>query len=77
MEADLRARVVALEQWRVQRDIDSARHDEKWTHMEKRFDRVEMQLKGVNDTLVWVMRIVIGAVIAAGLALIFKGGLPV
>jgi hypothetical protein len=76
MEADLRARVGALESWRVGRDIESARHDERWAHLESRFNRVEKGLTDINATLVWVMRIVIGAVIAAGLALIFRGGLP-
>ncbi len=74
MEADIRARVVALEQWRVQRDIESARHDEKWKHMDERFNRIETTLEGLSGTLTWIMRIIIGGILAGIVAFMIKGG---
>jgi hypothetical protein len=71
---DLRARVVALENWRVQRDIESARHDERWKSMDERFNRLESALAGVNGTLNWIMRIVIGGILMGIVAFMIKGG---
>ena len=76
-DTDLRARVVALEQWRVQRDIDSARHDEKWKHMDERFNRLEVALAGLSGTLTWIMRIIIGGILAGVVAFMIKGGFAV
>ena len=77
MESDLRARVVALEQWRVQRDIESARHDEKWLGMEKRLTTIEKDISGIQETLTWIMRIIIGGILAGAVAFILKGGFNV
>ena len=77
MDTDLSARVVALEQWRVQRDIDSARHDEKWKHMDERFNRLEVALAGLSGTLTWIMRIIIGGILAGVVAFMIKGGFAV
>ena len=77
MESDLRARVVALEQWRVQRDIESARHDEKWLGMEKRLTTIEKDISGIQETLTWIMRIIIGGILAGAVAFILKGGFSV
>lgn len=74
MATDLRARVVALESWRVQRDIESARHDERWKHMDDRFNRLEVKLAGVSDTLTWIMRIVIGGILMGIVAFMLRGG---
>lgn len=88
MESDLRSRVVALEHqtqnreqrlaaleaWQRQKDIDSARHDERWKHMDDRFNRLEAKLAGVNDTLTWVMRIVIGGILMGAVAFMLQGG---
>lgn len=71
---DLRARVVALENWRVQRDIESARHDERWKHMDDRFNRLEAKLSGVSDTLTWITRLIIGGIIMAIVAFMIGGG---
>lgn len=71
---DLRARVVALENWRVQRDIESARHDERWKHMDDRFNRLEAKLVGVSDTLTWITRLIIGGIIMAVVAFMVGGG---
>lgn len=86
--ADLRSRVVALEQgsqnrearlaaveaWRTQRDIESARHDERWSHMEKRLDGIEKDIGSIQGTLTWIMRIVIGGILMGVVAFLIKGG---
>lgn len=74
---DLRARVVALENWRVQRDIESARHDERWKHMDDRFNRLDLKLSGLNDTLTWIMRIIIGGILAGVVAFMLRGGFSI
>jgi len=71
---DLRARVVALENWRVQRDIESARHDERWKSMDERFNRLESAVASVHGTLNWIMRIVIGAILVAVVSFMVRGG---
>lgn len=75
MQTDLRARVVALEQWRVGRDIQSARHDEKWAHMEKRFADIESKINGINDSLSWITRLIIGAIVLGALGFMMSGAL--
>lgn len=88
MESDLRSRMVsvehqtqghgqrlsALEAWQRQKDIDGARHDERWKHMDDRFNRIETKLAGVNDTLTWIMRIVIGGILMGAVAFMLQGG---
>jgi hypothetical protein len=73
--ADLRARVVALEQWRVQRDIDSARHDERWKSMDNKIDAVGKKVDEVSGTLKFINKLIIGGFIAALLALVWKAGI--
>lgn len=72
--SDLRARVVALESWRVQREIESARHDERWKHMDDRFNRLESKLSDLSGTLTWIMRIVIGGILVGIVTFMLKGG---
>jgi hypothetical protein len=73
--ADLRARVVALEQWRIQRDIDSARHDERWKSMDEKIDAVGKKVDKISDGLSRIMWTFIVAVILAFVAFVVKGGL--
>lgn len=88
MDSDLRSRMVsvehqtqghgqrlsALETWQRQKDIDSARHDERWKHMDDRFNRLEAKLVSVNDTLTWITRLIIGGIIMAIIAFMVGGG---
>lgn len=74
-QTDLRARVVALEQWRVQKDIDSARHDERWKTMDDKIDSVGKKVDDVNGTLKYINRLIIGGFVAALLALVWKAGI--
>ena len=92
MDGDIRARVVtlehasaakeqrlsAIESWQRQRDIDSARNDEKWTAMEARIDTrfsgIESSLKDVQGSLSWVTKLIIGGIIMAVVAFMVGGG---
>ena len=92
-ENDLRARVVGLEHstqsnnqrlttleaWQRQRDIDSARHDEKWVAMDARIDTrfngLEYSVKGIQSTLSRIMWIVVGGIGAAFVTFVISGGL--
>ncbi|GEM_PF-730632 len=89
---DLRARVVALEHsaqstshrlsaleaWQRQREIDSARHDEKWAAMEIRIDThfsgLENSNKGIQSTLSRINWLIIGGIVAAFVTFIVSGG---
>lgn len=71
---DLRARVVALENWRVQRDIESARHDERWKHMDTKIDGVEKKVDKISSDISRVMWIIIAAILTAIIAFMVKGG---
>ena len=71
---DLRARVVALENWRVQRDIESARHDERWKHMDAKIDGVEKKVDKISSDISRVMWIIIAAILTAIIAFMVKGG---
>lgn len=89
METDLRGRVVALEQgaaangqrlttleaWRTQRDIDSARHDERWKRMDEKIDAVGKKVDKISDGLSRIMWAVILGLVAAAIAFVVKGGL--
>ena len=72
--SEIRARVTALELWKAQRDIESARHDERWKHMDDRFNRVEKSLTDMSGSITWVLRIVIGGILAGIIAFMIKGG---
>ncbi|PWL18534.1 hypothetical protein DKP76_05425 [Falsochrobactrum shanghaiense] len=92
-ENDLRARVVGLEHsvqsnsqrlttietWQRQREIDSARNDEKWVAMEARIDArfsgLESSNKNIQSTLSRINWMVIGALVAAVMTFIVAGGL--
>lgn len=75
MEGDLRARVVALENWRVQRDIESARHDERWRNMDEKIEAVGKKVDKISDSLSRIMWLILSGLILAGVAFIVQGGL--
>lgn len=78
MESDLRARVVALENWRVQRDIESARNDEKWSAMEHRIDTrftgLERSVLDIQTSLSRINWLIIGGIITGIVAFLVQGG---
>lgn len=93
MEPDIRGRVVALEQgfaangqritvleaWQRQRDIDAARHDEKWQAMESRIDTrftgLEKSVHDIQTSLSRINWLIIGGIVTGIMAVLFKSGL--
>jgi hypothetical protein len=73
-QSDLRARVVALEQWRMQRDIDSARHDERWKRMDDKIEAVGKKVDKISGDLSRVMWIILAGIIMAIITFMVKGG---
>lgn len=71
---DIRARVVALENWRVQRDIESARHDEKWKHMDDKIGDVGKKVDKISSDLSRIMWLILSGIILAIVAFMVKGG---
>lgn len=92
MESDLRSRMVsaehqvqshgsrlsALEAWQRQRDIDSARHDEKWNAMEARIDTrfsgLESSVHDIKTALSRINWLIIGGIVAGIIGFLIKGG---
>lgn len=92
MDSDLRSRVVsvehrgasheqrlsALEAWQRQRDIDSARHDEKWNAMEARIDTrfsgLESSVGDIKSALSRINWLIIGGIIAGVVGFLIRGG---
>lgn len=84
-DGDLRGRVVNLEQrmtaseaWQRQRDIESARHDEKWNAMETRIDLrfsgLEKSVHSIQMSLTWINRLIIGGIITGVVGFLIRGG---
>lgn len=92
-DSDLRSRVVGLEHatqsnnqrlttleaWQRQREIDSARNDEKWVAMEARIDTrfsgLENSFKSIQSTLSRINWMIIGGLVAAFIGFVVSGGL--
>ena len=92
-ESDLRSRVVGLEHatqtnnqrlatletWQRQREIESARNDERWVAMEARIDTrfsgLEYSVKSIMSSLSRINWMIIGGLVAAFVAFVVGGGL--
>lgn len=85
MDHDLRSRVVAIEQrmtaseaWQRQRDIESARHDEKWNAMEARIDTrfsgLEKSVHSIQTSLSRINWLIIGGIVTGVIGFLIKGG---
>lgn len=92
MDGDLRSRMVsvehqvqghgqrlsAMEAWQRQRDIDSARHDEKWNAMEARIDTrfsgLEKSVHDIQSSLSRINWLIIGGIITGIVAFLVQGG---
>ena len=72
--SDLRARIVALEHWRVQKDISEARTDEKWKRMDDKIEDVGAKIDEIAGTLRFIGKTFIGALILAVVAFLVAGG---
>lgn len=91
-KSDLRARVVTLEHasaskeqrlstleaWQRQRDIDSARHDERWNAMEARIDNrfsgLEKSVHSIQSSLSRINWLILGGIIAGVMAFLMQCG---
>lgn len=71
-------RLAALETWQRQRDIDSARHDEKWNAMEARIDTrfsgLESSVGDIKNALSQINWLILTGIIAGIIAFLVQGG---
>ena len=72
--ADLRARVTALETWKIERTVESARHDERWKHLDVRFNQLDKDIKAVSAIISRLNWLVITGIVVAAIAFIVGGG---
>ncbi len=67
-----------MEAWQRQRDIDSARHDEKWNAMETRIDTrfsgLEKSVHDIQSSLSRINWLIIGGIVAGIVGFMIKGG---
>lgn len=72
-------RLSALETWQRQREIDSARNDERWTAMDARIDNrfsgLEESVRDIKTSLSRINWLVIGGIISGVIAFIIRGGI--
>jgi hypothetical protein len=84
----LHERVVTLEHWRIQLDIANARAEEQRKHLDQRFNdldkkvdtmstNLDRKVTGINDSLTWIVRIVLGFVVLAVLTIALKNGVTI
>lgn len=85
---DLRSRVVSLEHQhtsilqrvgdleRGQRmsDIEDAKRGEQWRNIVTQFESLDEKIDGLNNNIKWVVKLVIGGLIAALVGFIINGG---
>ena len=69
------ARIVFLESWTRNADLTEVRRAEQFKAMDERFNRLELQLSKVVDTLSRIMWLVISGIIMAFVAFMISGGL--
>ena len=73
----LHERIGTLEHWRIQLDIANARADEQRKHLDQRFDALDGKVSKINDSLTWIVRMVMGAIILAIVAFLVRGGFTI
>jgi hypothetical protein len=71
---ELRARIVALETWKIERTVESARHDERWKHLDVRFNQLDKDIKAVSTILSRLNWLVISGIVVAAIAFVIGGG---
>ena len=71
---DLHARIIALETWKIERTVESARHDERWKHLDVRFNQLDKDIKAVSAIISRLNWLVITGIIVAAVAFIVGGG---
>jgi hypothetical protein len=71
-------RLTVIEAWQRQKDIESARHDERWGAMDARIDNrfsgLEKSVHSIQASLAWINRLIIGGIVAGILGFLIRGG---
>jgi hypothetical protein len=67
-------RLAAMETWQRQSDLADARKEGEWKAMNDKIDAVGSKVDKISDSLTWVVRLLVGGIIMAALALLFKSG---
>ncbi|MCP8895363.1 hypothetical protein KYK29_10495 [Shinella daejeonensis] len=71
-------RITAIESWQRQKDIESARHDEKWTAMDARIDTrfsgLENSVSDIKKVLSRITWLLISGIGAGVVSFLMKGG---
>lgn len=70
-------RVKTLEHWRISIDIANARAEEQRKHLDMRFDALDSKVSKINDSLTWIVRLVLGGVVLAVVTFAMKGGFTI
>jgi len=74
-------RLTALEAWQRQRDIESARYDERWNAMDHRIDArfagLEQSVGDIKTSLSRINWLILGGIVSGIIAFIVRGGLSV
>lgn len=67
-------RLSALEAWQRQMDIFNARRDEQFKALTDSFSLLNKKIDDLNGTLKWAVKVILGAMLAAVVAFMVKGG---
>lgn len=67
-------RLSALEAWRTERDIERARHDERWRHMDEKIEQVGKKVDKISSDMSRVVWLLITGIIMAAVAFLVRGG---
>ncbi|NVP55952.1 hypothetical protein HV823_11880 [Rhizobium sp. DBTS2] len=70
----LDTRLSALEAWQRQMDIFNARRDEQFKALTDSFSLLNKKIDDLNGTLKWAVKVILGAMLAAVVAFMVKGG---
>lgn len=70
-------RLSALERWRTTIEVSLGKHEVDKEYINKRFDALETELKGIKATANQVFWLILSTVIVYFLAFAFKGGLNI
>ncbi len=67
-------RMSAIEAWQRQMDIFNARRDEQFKALTDSFSLLNKKIDDLNGTLKWAVKVILGAMLAAVVAFMVKGG---
>ncbi|MBZ9653567.1 hypothetical protein [Phyllobacterium lublinensis] len=76
-DAAIIARLNTLEQWQRQSEIAEAHKNEKWLHVDYRFNELEKKIEKISGILSKIMWLILGGIVMAFVAFVVNGGLRV